>query len=209
MQLSADGSTLVAGCGRALRGWDVKTRSQIFSHSRCPENLSVLALSTDGVMAATGTNHGMSLWNLRTGKPKVMTEHATSVRALAFSANGELLANGSLEETWDMGTITLRNARSGEIVSHWSAHRGHVEALRFSKDGRQLYSGGCCMDKLVKAWTPSGTEIGNHRLKRSVEGIWLGPDDRSMLLGQDSWTGPIRSFKLSVSRPPSAPEIEF
>jgi hypothetical protein len=58
------------------------------------------------------------------------------VPALAFSADGRLLAAGDRE-----GTVQIWNGSTGERV-HRLKHEGEVLALSFSNDGRVLASGG-------------------------------------------------------------------
>jgi WD40 repeat protein len=82
-------------------------------------------------------------------------EHRASVQAVAFSADGRLLASGSEDQTimvWDMPALRPCASLKG--------HRFGVNAVAFSPFGRRVASGG--EDGYVRVWNISG------------EGVWTG-----------------------------------
>ncbi|MDQ5824159.1 MAG: WD40 repeat domain-containing protein [Chloroflexota bacterium] len=71
--------------------------------------------------------------------------HNVTVTALAFSADGRLLASG------DIAKVYLWNASSGAIANDLGDGTGGGEALAFSPDGQMLATGGS--DGQVRIWS--------------------------------------------------------
>ncbi|KAL3248946.1 hypothetical protein ABHI18_011836 [Aspergillus niger] len=71
--------------------------------------------------------------------------HSDSVRSVAFSGDGQLLASGSDDKTiklWDAATGALKNTLEG--------HSGSVSSVAFAGDSQLLASGSA--DKTIKLW---------------------------------------------------------
>jgi eukaryotic-like serine/threonine-protein kinase len=121
--------------------------------------LSAIALSPDGHLLATaqaGNSTAIKLWDFdsalttaRDGaipQPLALLEgHLSCPTSLSFSADGRLLASGSLDHT-----IRIWDVQSRKEQRKLQGHENHVFGVQFTPDGR-LYSSG--RDGLVCAWS--------------------------------------------------------
>ncbi len=86
-----------------------------------------------GTVATTRIDGGVTLWDVETGASTRLVGHGAVVTALAFSANGKLVATGGQDQTarvWD--------ADQGAALTVLRGHVGGVVAVAFSRDGRTL-----------------------------------------------------------------------
>src|SRR5205807_3790891 len=97
------------------------------------------------------------LWEAPSGRPLAILHghtHAEVGRAgliygVALSADGRLLASGSLD-----GTIRLWEAPGGQPRATLQGHTGGVRGVALSADGRRLASGG--LDGTIRLWEAPG-----------------------------------------------------
>ena len=134
-----DGKTLASGSSfdGAIRLWDLPSgREKYPKHSM---DITCLDFSPDGKKLVTGSRTGAPrMWEVATGKhlfrldvPKTLAGMGTyDVR---FSSDGRSVAAG-------MYCAALWNAATGENLHLWDVARD-VYSVRFSRDGKVLYSG--------------------------------------------------------------------
>src|SRR5205814_4775103 len=115
-----------------------------------------LVYSPDGKYLASGAFQEVKVWDAQTGLLRFkLTGFADRVVALAFSADGKLLATGGGAPTED-GELRVLEVPTGKVVADIKGgHSDTVFGVSFSPDGKLLAS--CGADKFVKVFEiPSG-----------------------------------------------------
>lgn len=147
---------------------------------------TVIAFSPDGKFVASEYNNGMILWDVETRKlidfPKGYSRvnwHKDTVRDVAFSPDGKLLATGSDDLTirlWDM-----ENREYLDVIKS-SGRDFSISSIAFSPDGKFLASGSWGYTRL---WEPESKECIAHIPKSSRNFVVFSPDGRFLALGGD------------------------
>ncbi len=129
-----------------VRLWDVAERAEtavLKGHPGRQEESP--AFSPDGRFLAFGRTDTVILWDVASRKAVSAFEEERWVYAVAFSPDGGLLASGMSD-----GTVTLRDAATGEKIATLAGHLSTVYALAFSPGGGILASGSS--DRTVRLW---------------------------------------------------------
>ena len=101
--------------------------------------------------------------------------HTSSVRAVAFSADGSLLASTS-----DDRTVRLWNPSTGQEVQKLAGHTDWVRAVAFSADGSLLASASA--DQTVRLWNPStGQEVQKFKDELFITTIKFTVENKTLL----------------------------
>jgi WD40 repeat protein len=111
------------------------------------------ALHPDGRTLALGLDNGaVELLDLSTGRRRTLGRQETGVIAVEFSPDGATLATGGVD-----GTVMVWDVASGQVRETFEGHEGRIgiRGLRFSRDGRTLYSAG---PSSVIAWDVAGSD---------------------------------------------------
>lgn len=143
-----------AGVG-AVRVWEIATGKELL---HIPTNSAghTIAFSPDGKLLAFDVKYTVHLCQADTGKEVLKLEGHQEVRrdggitsgfinALAFSADGKLLASASCDNMariWDVGT--------GKTLQVLEGHRGFVNCVAFFPDGKTVATGG--EDGVIRCW---------------------------------------------------------
>jgi WD40 repeat protein/predicted Ser/Thr protein kinase len=144
LAFSPDGHTLISGGD--LKGvidiWDVARRQCVESLAAHSGRVVSVAISPDGMLAATGSiDTTIKLWNLKT-RQLIMTlkGHRRPVWTLAFSPDGKTLISGSGDRTVRLWNVSLRR-EAAVLRLFGSSHSRLAEEIRpltFSPDGNNV-----------------------------------------------------------------------
>jgi WD40 repeat protein len=158
LAFSPNGETLAVACtdGRVrLYGTRSRALRRTLTHDPGGELAWAVAFHpTAPLVATTGRNKEVRLWDATTGQPwpKQLTDRPKrEANALAFGGDGRLLAcaaEGGRVEVWHLPPGP--NDPDPQLVSVLAFHQANVTALGFSRDGGRLAS--ASFDGLVALW---------------------------------------------------------
>jgi WD40 repeat protein len=121
-------------------------------------------MNPDGTMlATTGTDGVVVLWNWKTGKEKQRLEgHKVHVWRVVFSPDGKTIATGGHN-----GDVKLWDIESGKCSATLTGHKMYIKQMAFSRDGRWLATGDYGAGATVIAWNVAKSEQQHKWLTRS------------------------------------------
>jgi WD40 repeat protein len=185
---SPDGQLLASGTRDAVRLWDPATGQQL-RILRFDRSTWTVAFSPDGqLLASAGDGGTVRLWDsaagqqqrtltARTGKGDGGRDDLVSIRSVAFSPDGRLLA-GAVDDLvclWDLATgDQLHILNSGRIR--------YVSSVAFSPDGQMLASA----DETLRLWDPASGHQLNALTSDSftrISSVAFSPDGRLLATG--------------------------
>ncbi|WP_090940155.1 WD40 repeat domain-containing protein [Nonomuraea jiangxiensis] len=149
MALSPDGRLLATTDSRhAVRVWNVTTGRQVVGPlTSSPFSADTLALAPGGkILAAGGDNLPGSTWDLPSGRRRQLMNWQYPMPALAFRADGVLLATGGMDHTVRLWNPVTHRQVGGPLIGHL----GPVRVAAFSPDGTMLATSG--EDRTVRLW---------------------------------------------------------
>jgi WD40 repeat protein len=124
------------------------------------------AFTPDGTALATGgADQVVQLWDARTGKllRKFRGHHEQGTALLCFSADGRLLATKEMTDNGSgAGSLRMWDVKTGAEVCVNPGHRGPINRVAYSPDGRLIVSAGG--DRRILWWdAKTGRMIGESK----------------------------------------------
>ncbi|HEX4525270.1 MAG TPA: BTAD domain-containing putative transcriptional regulator [Gaiellaceae bacterium] len=156
LAVSPDGRRFATRLGRTRVGifdTDAAKLRSAFT-VRAGGDIGALAWSKDGLLAVSGDEGHVQLWDV-SGRPRLVralhgmgsvTKYPEAVTTLAFSPDGSLLAAGDVNHTapavqWRYGTAAVWDVAAGRLLWQKRSKRGWVNSVKFSPDGESLAAG--------------------------------------------------------------------
>jgi tricorn protease-like protein len=165
LTFSPNGKTLATSRAYYQQGYDRENAIQIWEVSTGRElgrigirYVTNMAFRPDGKMlAAASADEMVYVWDLVTGAlQKPLKGHGTSVRSVAFSPDGSVLASGAGYNGFYPFAF-LWDVNSGSEIRQLKGHTVGVYSLAFTPDGKMLLTGGG--DGTIKVWSMSGGHL--------------------------------------------------
>ena len=142
LAFSPDGTTFATtGDRQALHFWDLATGADRLATPDAHEgDVTALACLADGQTLVSGSrDRTVRTWDLATGRSTKMFPYKGWVESLSVSADGSLLATGSLDPDW--GKLRVWDLRTGEPLFDWASAKAGPHILRgvtLSADGSSV-----------------------------------------------------------------------
>jgi RNA polymerase sigma factor (sigma-70 family) len=200
--VSRDGRLLVTGGDdRAIRLWEPASGKEVGRFWGHQDTVSFVALAPDGNTVISGSRDGtLRLWDRTTGKEiQRLRTAGCLVHSCALSRDGKVLAAGCepLPKTPGSGEgshwVWLWDLPAGRQRPPVHGHRGPIQALAFSPDGKSLASSSS--DGTLLLWDlPAARLVREHRpaqwkkdpvwtLTNTVQALAFSPDGDTLACG--------------------------
>ncbi|HRC76114.1 MAG TPA: WD40 repeat domain-containing protein, partial [Kouleothrix sp.] len=157
--------------------WDVENSTLIRQFLGLTDSVNVLQVVPDGKQVLVASGAGISLWNIDTGARvrDFAPAHASTVNALALSADGTRAVSGSKD-----GTLVLWDVASGQPLWQSPKQSSEVAAVALSHDGRYAAA---AVDVNVFIWDLQQQQPVRQfsRHTRPVRKVAFSADDRSVI----------------------------
>jgi WD40 repeat protein len=140
---SLDGKTLVTMClGKKVCRWDISAGTLRKSLELAIPEWRTLRLSPDGQILAVASGKTVSFWNTETGEErgKLKKDLPPQGYGMAFSPDGKTFATARSESWADMGSISLWNPETRDLIRSFPASAQAMIDLVFARDGRTIAS---------------------------------------------------------------------
>ena len=135
------------GSDRTIKFWDAQDFSLRTTFPAQFGFIYDLAFDGDGRKLVGAVRNYVKVWDLDNGNREILRLKASplDLNRIAISPDGSLIATANKESK-----IQVIDVAGQRIVTTLTGHKGWVQAIAFSPDGKTLYSG--AEDKIVKAW---------------------------------------------------------
>jgi WD40 repeat protein len=202
--ISPDGKTLVSSSnsyGGNIKIWDLSTGLLISTLKAQGVGVSVVAISPDSQLLASGGNDGsIKLWHLALGEELgTFSGHFGRVFSVAFSANGKFLASGGEDGSihlWNLSRIQGKVGFDFQPDRRFLGHTNTVHSVAFSPDNQRLASGSA--DKTIKLWNVETGEAIATLASHSGGMLSVAISPNGQILAGGSLLGRIKLWNLNT-----------
>ena len=176
---------LVAGNDPALWIGDLADPQKPRKLTGHTQDVTSVALSKDGHVAlTTSEDKTLRLWDIETGKSRVIRREEVGLGSVNFSPDEQRAAYVGAE------TIYLCELKTGRELKKFRGHTGgRIFRVAFSPDGHRLIS--CGVDQMIRVWNvETGKEVRQMSHGDAVTDLAFFPDGRRALTAsKDSTVG--------------------
>jgi WD40 repeat protein len=196
---SPDGKTLaIANADRTVKLWEPESgRERSYAHH---DGVQWVAFTRDGktVVSASPREGAVKFWDIVAKTEPATLQNSGDVRALAFSADGQILATGRESSTklWDMAT-----GQQSATLPY--GHRDYFGSVAFSHDGKTLAIATANALELIAVVRPRqqgaaqvdtshvgslalSPDIKSEHLIAMVKSLTFSPDDKTLAVAGDN-----------------------
>jgi WD40 repeat protein len=231
LAFSADGQWLASGSrDKAARVWDVDSgelSTTLTGHSgeviRVAFDPSPSPKGGTAMLATVTARDGIQLWDVNSGQRSASRRpvgHTSTVTAMTYSPDGELLATASEDEMvwfWDAGSGQPRGMLDAYGMAAEGAYCACIWSLAFSPDGKTVATGST--DARVRLWdvqngkllaTSGGLGGLVMSLAFSPDGSYLAAGDADGIISVWDMAGVLGSPPaFAMDNPPTTVSLSF
>jgi WD40 repeat protein len=189
--VSPDGHWLAAQTRSGVRVWDLRSgRESAANEAAHRGSIWQVVVARGGLMATSGDDHTVRLWDAATGKQRHALRHLGSVASIALSPDGSKLVSSSSDDA-----VRLWDTAGGKVIYKLPGH-GRLGRLRrpvaFTPNGKRFLSFGDDFD--LRVWdVATGKALLEHAVRPAGVAVPEDNDsryneERFSLLGESALT---------------------
>ena len=200
MAFSPDGLRFAAASRQGVGAiWDAATGRQRFLLSGEHGHIAVLSFAPDGKTLAGASQEGSVFrWDAQTGQP-LTTLQESGTRAIAFTADGQILVTLSDRPNGKPGALTLWDIAAGKPIHTEEFATGYALQLACSPDGRwiaasQQEGGIMILDGKTGAKRQTLPPVGGH-----ISALRFAADSKTLIALDQDERGDQPSYRPGVT----------